>query len=103
MRTHGGAKERRARSRKTTQALRARGFTVLDSQTNFVFARCGFMGAAALQDALRARGFLVRRWNAPRIADWLRITIGTQAQMEALVAALDDIQGEVDAHAQRTD
>ena len=87
----------------TTQALRARGFAVLDSQTNFVFARCGFMGAAALQDALRARGFLVRRWNAPRIADWLRITIGTQGQMEALIAAMDDIQKGVDAHAQRTD
>ena len=87
----------------TTQSLRARGFTVLDSQTNFVFARCGFMGAAALQDALRKRGFLVRRWNAPRIADWLRITIGTQAQMEALVAAIDDMQREVDAHAQHAD
>ena len=87
----------------TTQALRARGFTVLDSQTNFVFARCGFMGATALQDALRKRGFLVRRWNAPRIADWLRITIGTQAQMEALVAAIDDMQREVDVHAQHAD
>ena len=76
---------------------------VLDSLTNFVFARCGFMDAAALQEALRGRGFLVRRWNAPRIADWLRITIGTQGQMEALIAAMDDIQKGVDAHAQRAD
>ena len=87
----------------TAQALRARGFMVLDSLTNFVFARCGFMDAAALQEALRGRGFLVRRWNAPRIADWLRITIGTQGQMEALIAAMDDIQKGVDAHAQRAD
>ena len=71
--------------------------------TNFVFARCGFMDAAALQRALRVWGFLVRRWDAPRIADWCRITIGTQAQMEALIAAIDDIKKEGDAHAQRAD
>ena len=86
-----------------TQALRDRGFTVLDSVTNFVFACCGFMDAAALQRALRVRGFLVRRWDAPRIADWCRITIGTQAQMEALIAAIDDIKKEGDTHAQRAD
>ena len=87
----------------TTRALRERGFTVLSSLTNFVFAKCGFMDAAAMQDALRARGFLVRRWSAPRIVDWLRITIGTQAQMEALIAAMDDIRKESDGHAQRAD
>ncbi|MGN0997812.1 MAG: pyridoxal phosphate-dependent aminotransferase [Candidatus Ventricola sp.] len=79
----------------TTQALRARGFTVADSLGNFVFARCAFMDAGALQEKLAARGILVRHWDAPRIGDYLRITIGTQAQMEALMAAIDDIrQGE---------
>ena len=41
--------------------------------------------------ALRERGILVRRWDAPRIADWLRITVGSQAEMEALVRAVTEI------------
>ena len=76
----------------TAQALRERGFDLQDSLTNFVFARCLWMPAGALQAQLQARGFLVRHWDAPRIADYCRITIGTQAQMEALIAAIDDIR-----------
>ena len=75
----------------TKDALRALGFEVTDSLGNFVFARCGRMPGAALAAALRERGILVRRWDAPRIADWLRITVGSQAEMEALVRAVTEI------------
>ena len=75
----------------TVDALRALGFEVTDSLGNFVFARCGRMPGAAMAAALRERGILVRRWDAPRIADWLRITVGSQAEMETLVRAVTEI------------
>lgn len=83
----------------TTRGLRALGFEVLPSLGNFVFARSSDMDAGLLQRALRARGILVRHWNAPRIAQWLRITIGTQAQMQALLAAIAEIREEGAARA----
>ena len=80
-----------ASRRYTTDALRALGFEVTDSLGNFVFARSGRMPGAALAAALRERNILVRRWDAPRIADWLRITIGSRTEMEPLVRALMEI------------
>ena len=77
----------------TIDGLRALGFTVLDSQGNFVFARCGRMPGRELAQKLRERGILVRRWDAPRIADYLRISIGTKEEMQALLAAVNDILG----------
>ena len=80
-----------ASRRYALDALRALGFETTDSLGNFIFARSGRMPGAALAAALRERGILVRRWDAPRIADWLRITVGSQAEMEALVRAVTDI------------
>ncbi|MDO6964919.1 histidinol-phosphate transaminase [Rhizobium alvei] len=71
--------------------LEARGFEVLPSQANFVFARHPDHDGAALMQALRDRAVLVRHFAKPRIADFLRISIGTDAECSALVAALDDI------------
>ncbi|KAF1022418.1 MAG: Histidinol-phosphate aminotransferase [Paracidovorax wautersii] len=68
--------------------LRTLGFDVLPSKTNFVFARHPGHDAAALQAALRAEGVLVRHFKLPRIAQYLRITIGTPAQCERLLAVL---------------
>ena len=45
----------------------------------------------ALYSGLKARGVLVRHFNKPRIAEYVRITIGTPEQMEALYAAIEDI------------
>ncbi|MCP5198467.1 MAG: histidinol-phosphate transaminase [Gammaproteobacteria bacterium] len=72
-------------------ALAARGFEVLPSQANFLFARHPAYAGAALQAALRERGVLVRHFARPRIADFLRITIGTEDECRELVAALDAI------------
>ena len=75
----------------TRQQLEARGFTVLDSRSNFLFARTARQDGGTLYRKLKENGVLVRHFDAPRVHSWLRITIGTPAQMQALLAALDKI------------
>jgi histidinol-phosphate aminotransferase len=70
------------------KALREIGFTVLDSKANFLFVSRPGQDGKQLLDDLRAEGILVRWWKDPLIRDWLRITIGTDEEMEALVQAL---------------
>ena len=77
----------------TTQMLRDQGFEVLDSLGNFVFAKPHGMGAKQLKMQLQERGILVRHWDKPRISDYLRITIGTMQDMQALDAAIEMIFG----------
>ncbi|BDI03422.1 histidinol-phosphate transaminase [Sphaerotilus microaerophilus] len=72
--------------------LAALGFEVLPSQANFVFARHPAHAGAALQQALRERAIIVRHFTRPeRIANHLRITVGTPAECAALVEALRQI------------
>ncbi len=75
----------------TTAALRARGFTVLDSKANFLFASSPKIGGQALYAALKDRGILVRHFNKDLIAAYVRITIGTKEQMQALIDTIDTI------------
>lgn len=73
-------------------ALTALGFDVLPSAANFIFARHPQNDGATLTAALRARSIIVRHFSKPaRIAPFLRITVGTDAQCEALLAALREI------------
>lgn len=74
------------------QGLLERGFAVLPSSANFVFARPNFCPGRELFAALRRRNVLVRRWDAPGIEDYLRISIGTQEEMEKVLAILDEIR-----------
>lgn len=74
-----------------TRELEALGFEVLPSAANFVFARHPRHDAEKSALALRQRGILVRHFKAPRIDEFLRISIGTDEQCAALVAALKDI------------
>ena len=68
------------------------GFEVLPSAANFIFVRHPAHEGAALTAALRERGIIVRHFRTPaRIAPFLRITIGTDAQCKALVDALKAI------------
>jgi histidinol-phosphate aminotransferase len=71
--------------------LEALGMTVLPSAANFVFARHPAHGGAELAGALRARNILVRHFPQPRIAPYLRITVGTAAECAALIEALRGI------------
>src|SRR6478735_12725040 len=68
--------------------LRQLGFEVLPSLANFVFARHRSRSGADLAAALRQRGVLVRHFGKPRIEDFLRITIGTEAECARLVEVL---------------
>lgn len=84
------------RTREYTAAeLRRRGFEVLESAANFLFARTGAMDGGALYRALKEKGVLVRHFAKTRIADYNRITIGTKEQMDAFLRAVDEIMEEV--------
>lgn len=69
-------------------SLQGLGFEVLPSAANFVFARHPERDAAGLSQALRERSIIVRHFKSPRIDQFLRITIGTDAECDALVSAL---------------
>ena len=71
--------------------LQGLGFDVLPSAANFVFARHPQHDGAALALALRQRAIIVRHFKAARIDQFLRITVGTDAQCAALVSALREI------------
>jgi len=68
-----------------------RGFDVLPSSANFVFARHPGHEGAKLAAALRERAVIVRHFAAARISGYLRITVGTDEQMDRLMSALSDI------------
>lgn len=69
--------------------LEKRGFEVLPSAANFIFARHPGKDAAGIAAGLREKGVIVRHFKQERIAQFLRITIGTPEQNQALLDALD--------------
>ena len=73
--------------------LKALGFEVLPSAANFIFARHPQHDAQESALALRRRSIIVRHFKLPRIEQFLRITVGTDEQCDALVAALKEILG----------
>ena len=84
----------RSERARTEAALRALGFFVLPSQANFLFARHDALPGRALYEGLRARGVLVRHFDAPETAAFVRISIGTRADMDALLTAVRDVLNE---------
>ena len=81
-----------AQRESVTRVLTEQGFEVLPSAANFVFAQHPAHEGAALAAGLRAQGVIVRHFARPeRIAPFLRITIGTPEQNEALIHALDGV------------
>lgn len=71
------------------EQLVAKGFEVLPSAANFIFARHPQQDAAQLAARLREQGVIVRHFKQERIAQFLRITIGTPAMNQALIDALN--------------
>ena len=76
---------------KTKTALEELGFEVTDSKTNFLFARHPEIPGEELYRKLKQKGILIRHFNVERIKDYNRITIGTDEQMEALIAAVEKL------------
>ncbi len=76
---------------RTEKELKGKGFTVLPSQANFLFASHMRYKGKILLDGLRERGVLVRWWDKPEVEDWLRISIGTDEEMAVLIAALEEL------------
>jgi histidinol-phosphate aminotransferase len=72
-------------------ALRALGFAVLPSATNFLFAQPPAMDGRAYYEKLKARGVLVRYLSQPTLVNHVRISVGSAAEMDALLAATSDI------------
>lgn len=72
------------------QELKELGFTFEDSRTNFIFAAHETCPAGELFEALREKHIYVRHFSMPRIENYLRITIGTREEMEALFSFLKE-------------
>lgn len=70
------------------EELRKLGFSFPDSKANFIFASHGRIPAEQLFQALREADIYVRYWNKPRISNCLRITIGTDEEMDRLLGFL---------------
>ena len=70
--------------------LRGLGFTFPDSYANFVFASHKTVPAKEIFEALREADIYVRHWDKPRIENYLRITIGTDEEMDRLIAFLKE-------------
>lgn len=74
----------------TVQELKALGFTMTDSKTNFLFAKHSSVPSVELFEMLKEKGVYVRYFKAPRVNEYLRISIGTEEEMKVLVALLKD-------------
>jgi histidinol-phosphate aminotransferase len=77
---------------RTAAALTAARYTVIPSRANFLFIRSPRLSGAELFAALRERGILVRHFDKPRIADFLRVSIGTDQDMDAFLASCGEIE-----------
>ena len=67
------------------------GFDVLDSKTNFVFARSEKIGGEELYLSLKERGILIRHFSKERIKEFNRITIGRIEDMKTFISAIEEI------------
>ena len=75
---------------RAAEALRELGFTVLPSLTNFLFVTHPKKEASVIFEYLRQKNIFIRYFKLPRIDNYLRITVGTDEQMDRLVAALKE-------------
>jgi len=78
----------------TEKRLKEKGFLFTNSSANFLFGKHPDIGGFDFYSKLKDMGILVRQWSKPRISDYVRITIGTKEQMDALITATDKILAE---------
>ena len=75
----------------TKAELKKLGFELTDSTSNFIFAKSDRIGGEELYLKLKENGILVRHFSKARIKDYVRITVGTKEEMDALLAAIQKI------------
>ena len=75
----------------TFNALKDLGFHVLDSKTNFLFAKSDKTGGKELYLALKEKGVLIRHFETPRLKDYNRITVGSKEEMEIFIGKVKEI------------
>jgi histidinol-phosphate aminotransferase len=85
------AKIRATRTR-LSNGLRELGYFVYDSQTNFVLARKAGAQQEEIYLGLKDRGVLIRYFSTPDLSDCLRITVGTDEQIDHLLMAMHDLR-----------
>ena len=73
------------------EELKKMDFIFPDSMTNFIFAAHRKISGERIFQELKQRKIFVRHWNKPRISEYLRISIGTDEQMDILLHALQEI------------
>jgi histidinol-phosphate aminotransferase len=83
---------------RTTASLTRLGFQVLPSHTNFILVRPPGPPAREWLNLLRARKILVRWFDLPGVRDYLRISVGTDSEMDALARAAANIQRKAGKH-----
>ncbi len=89
--------ERIRRSRcELTEALDELGFSSLPSQANFIWTKVPSPGARSLYEKLKSRKILVRFWDRPAMSDYVRITVGTDKQVELFLSTVREIIGAQD-------
>ncbi len=71
--------------------LKELGFEFGDSKTNFIFAKNPDKSGKEIFDYLREHDIIVRRFDLPRISEYLRISIGTDEEMDTLISVLKEI------------
>lgn len=74
-----------------TEFLREKGWFVISSKTNFIFTKKDGKRGKEIYETVKKAGILIRHFNTPGIEDFVRITIGTKAQMENLKKVLAEI------------
>ncbi len=74
----------------TIEALQQRHFRILPSAANFIFVSPPKQNADQLFEWLNQHEILVRYWNKGDLKPWLRITIGTDAEMQKLLSCIDE-------------
>ena len=86
---------------RVTEALRKSGFYVLPSSANFIFIKHPGISGGGFFSELRKKGVLVRHFNRDRIADFLRVSIGTDDDMDIFLNACENILGEYNENYQK--
>lgn len=77
--------------RMTEEKLVKLGFTVIPSLANFIFARHNSLSGETVYRELKKRGILIRHFHASRIADFNRITVGSEEEMETFITVLSEV------------